>query len=197
MLGVGARPAIRSDYARFRRCIGRQGGPHWRRGRAGCQRRQYQLGNTRTHGGSLHAAAANGRQIPSKSGRSSEHQCSRRGRRFTANTGDFCGHAACARVLIDADAAEHPVVQVLAAEIAEQKGLQIYWQRYATKTRHLWLDTRVEAGQTVSTSGQGDGRCPRLCIVLSRFISVRALLTLPFLPFVRRLSFRLPSQTWL
>lgn len=141
----------------------------------------------------LHAAAANGQAEAIKS-------LVQAGANINALAEDgvspliqaiFCGHAACARALIDAgaDLSIRSSKYGSAAEIAAQQGLLDISAALCNQDEaSLAGRTGKGAGQTVSASDRGDGCCPRLCIVLSRFVSVRALLTLPFLPFVRRVS---------
>jgi hypothetical protein len=142
----------------------------------------------------LHAAAANGHAGAIKSLVSA-------GANINALAGDgdppliqavLCGHADCARALIDAGA--DPSIRSSkygsAAEISVQKGLSDISAALRDKDKEsLTVRTSKEAGQAPLASNRVDGRCIRLCIILSRFVSVRALLTVPFLPFVRYLSF--------
>eukprot|EP01043_Picozoa_sp_COSAG02_P033140 COSAG02_NODE_2249_length_9371_cov_6.018550_12_plen_183_part_00 len=138
----------------------------------------------------LHAAAANGHAGAIKS-------LANAGANINALAGDsdspliqavFYGHADCVQALIDAGA--DPNIRSSkygsAAEIAARKGLSDISAALRDKNKASLTDrTSREAGQMGSASNRGDGCCIRLCIILSRFVSVRALMTVPFLPFVR------------
>jgi hypothetical protein len=105
----------------------------------------------------------------------------------------FCGETACARMLLDAgaDASIRSTKYGTAAEIANEKGLT---ELAATLRDHAdgvgggsQVDAASAASSRVGGGGGGcRGRCQRAISLVARFISFKAVLTLPFIPFVSR-----------
>ena len=106
----------------------------------------------------------------------------------------FCGETACARMLLDAgaDASIRSTKYGTAAEIANEKGLT---ELAATLRDHAdgvgggsQVDAASAASSRVGGGGGGGcrGRCQRAISLVARFISFKAVLTLPFIPFVSR-----------